>query len=727
MEVIGKPLDRVDGRLKVTGTATYAAEFKLPDMVHAALVQSGIGAGRITRIDDSKVRSQKGVLDVITFRNAPKLGVPAQRPSSLAQPVFGGPEVEYNGQHLGVVIADTFERARAAADLVHFEYHDSKPRVGMENYERDAFTLPDAPPVTRGDLSAGRNGAAQSLDVTYGIPSEHHNPLEPHATIAVWNGDNLTIYDATQGVNACRETLASTFNIPIENVRVICPFVGGGFGSKGSAWMHIPIAAMAARAVGKPVKLVLRRQEMFTGHGHRAQTKQEVEMGSKADGSLTLIRHDTLNETSMRDEWREDTGRMTGMMYACENVETSNKLIRINKMPPTFMRAPGEASGSIALECAMDEMAVKLAMDPIDFRLKNDTTVDGSTKRPFSSRAYKECLIKGREMFGWNERKMTPASLSSGRYHFGYGVAGATYPANFRPSSARMSISQNGSVLVQSASHDLGTGAYTIFTQIAAEALGVPVESVRVEMGDTKLPEGVLAGGSATSASTGSAILDAATMLKARLVSLALADETSPLSGLAQKEVKAEDGRVFSIKDPSRGLSYTDVLKVSGQLKAEAMGSNGKAQRPDRSYYSFGAQFVKVRVDMELGQIRLEKMLGVYGAGRILNAKTARSQMLGGMIWGIGMALHEETLYDPNNGRVVSRNLADYHVPSCADSPDIQVEWITEEDTMMSPIGAKGVGELGVVGVAAAIANAVYNATGKRIREFPLLPEKLLV
>ncbi|RYX84378.1 xanthine dehydrogenase family protein molybdopterin-binding subunit [bacterium] len=726
MQAIGKPLDRVDGRLKVTGAATYAAEFELPNMVHAALVQSGVGAGRISGVDDSQARRIKGVLEVITFANAPKLGVPAARPSSLTQPLFGGPNVEYNGQHLGVVVADTLERARQGAELVRFQYDAQKPRIEMADFKSDAFTLADAPAKTRGDLNAGRANAAQIVTASYDLPSEHHNPMEPHATIAVWNGDNLTVYDASQGVQACRETLAQTFDIPIENVRVICPFVGGGFGSKGTMWMHVPIAAMAAKLVGRPVKLVLRRQEMFTGHGHRAHTIQEMEVGAQADGKLTIARHNSLNETSMRDEWREDTGRMTGMMYACDNVETSEKLIRINKMPPTFMRAPGEAASSVALECAIDELAVKLGMDPIDLRLRNETQTDGSLKKPFSSRALKECLTVGRDKFGWSERKMEPGTNREGRYLVGYGVASATYPANFRPSSARMTLMQNGSVLVQSSSHDLGTGAYTIFTQIAAEEFGVPVENVRVEMGDTKLPEGVLAGGSATSASTGSAILEAAKALKTRLISLATATEGGPVSGMATKDVKAEDGRVFSAKDPSIGLSYTDVLKLSGQLRADALGSNGKAQRPDLSYYSFGAQFSKVRVDLELGQIRVEKMLGVYGAGRILNAKTARSQMLGGLIWGIGMALHEHTMYDPNTARVVTRNLADYHIPSCADTPEIEVEFIPEQDTQMSPIGAKGIGEIGIVGVAASIANAVYNATGKRIREFPLTPDKLV-
>ncbi len=726
MKSIGQPLDRVDGRLKVTGSATYAAEFVLPNMVHAALVQSGIGAGRVMRVDDALARAQKGVLNVITFANAPKLGVPAVRPDSLSQPIFGGPEVAYNGQHLGVVVADTFERARAAADLVRFDYAPQKPRVEMEKFEGEAFALANAPAKTRGDLSAGRAGAAQTVEATYETPTEHHNPLEPHATIAVWNGDNLTVYDATQGVQACREALADTFDIPIENVRVICPFVGGGFGSKGSMWMHIPIAALAARTVGRPVKLVLRRQEMFSGTGHRAHTVQEMELGARTDGTLTLVRNSTINETSMRDEWREDTGRMVGMMYGCENVETGEKIVRLNKMPPTFMRAPGEAVGSVALECGMDELAAKLGLDPIDFRLKNDTQTDGSTKKPFSSRALKECLTVGREQFGWNARKQEPGTLREGRFLVGYGVASATYPALFRPSSARITLRQNGQVLVQSSSHDLGTGAYTIFTQIAAETFGVPVESVRVELGDTKLPEGVLAGGSQTSASTGSAIMDAANSLKKRLISLATSTEGGPVSGLASKDVKAEEGRVFSIANPTLGLSYTDVLKLSGQLRVDALGNNGKAQRPDLSYYSFGAHFSKVRVDMELGQIRVEKMLGVYGAGRILNAKTARSQMLGGMIWGIGMALHEHTDYDPNNGRVVTRNLADYHIPSCADTPEIEVVFVPEQDTQMSPIGAKGIGEIGIVGVAASIANAVYNATGKRIRELPLTPDKLI-
>ncbi len=726
MQAIGKPLDRVDGRLKVMGAATYTAEFELPGMVHAVLVQSGIGAGRVISVDDSQARQIKGVLSVLTFENAPKVSTPSTRPDSATKPIFGGPEVEYNGQHLGVVIADTLERALQGAELVRFQYAPQKPRVELAEFKDEAFAPRNARPSARGDLNAGRASAAQIITASYDVPTEHHNPMEPHATTAVWNGDHLTVYDASQGVDGCRRSLADTFGIPVENVRVICPFVGGGFGSKGQTWTHVPIAALAARAVGRPVKLVMRRQEMFSGHGYRSHTIQDMELGAQADGTLTITRNSTINETSLRDDWREDTSRMTGMMYACPNLEASGKVVRLNKMSPTFMRAPGEAAGSVGLECAMDELAVKLGMDPVELRLHNDTQTDGSNKKPFSSRALKECLTIGRDKFGWSERKMEPGTLREGRYLVGYGVAGGTYPANFRPSSARITLMQNGAVLVQSASHDLGTGAYTIFTQIAAEELGVPVDNVRVELGDTKLPDGVTAGGSATSASTGSAILDAATQLKNRLLALATTTKASPLSGLTASDVKAENGRVFSVADPTMGLTYTDILKLSGQPSVEVIGSNGRAQRPDLSYYSFGAQFSKVRVDLELGQIRVEKMLGVFGAGRILNIKTARSQMMGGMIWGIGMALHEHTQYDPNTARVVTRNLADYHIPCCADTPEIEIEFVPEQDTQMSPIGAKGIGELGIVGAAASIANAVYNATGKRIRDFPLTPDKLV-
>ena len=724
----GKPLDRVDGRLKVTGAAPYAAEWVLPNLVHAALVQSGVGAGRITRIDDSLARAQKGVLGVLTYQNTPRLTLTFTDPSFFSQALLNGPEIQYNGQYIGVVIADTPERARYAADLVRVEYDAQKPRVEIDLFEQEAFVVPGSPAKQRGDLAAGRASAAQRLEATYDVPTEHHNPMEPHATIATWQGDNLTVYDGTQNGQGCRQSLAVTFDVAPENVRVISPFLGGGFGTKGSPWPHVAIAALASRTFGRPVKLVLRRQEMFSGTGHRAFTRQHMEMGARADGTLTLIHNESLKETSMTEEWNENTGQMASMMYGCENVETVDKIVRLNKMMPIAMRGTAYVAGSVSLECAMDEMAEKLGMDPIDFRLQNDTQTNGSTGKHFASRVLKECLNRGREEFGWNERKARPASLKQGNFMIGYGVACAAYEALLLPASARMTIHPNGQVLVQTSSHDLGTGAYTIFTQLAADSIGVPIEQVRVELGDTRMPPGSPAVGSATTASTGAAIVAAATGLKGQLVTLLLANEGHVLSGLSPKEVKAENGRVFEIKNPARGVSYTEVLAIAGQTRAEATGNSNPAGRPDLAYNSFGAQFVKVRVDMELGQVRIEKMLGVYGVGRVMNAKTARSQMLGGMIWGIGMALHEHTDYDPNNGRIVTRNLADYHIPSCADAPEIEVIFVPDAqlDTNSSPTGARGCGELPIVGVAAAIANAIYNATGKRIREFPITPDKLI-
>ena len=724
----GKPLDRVDGRLKVTGSATYAAEWVLPGLVHAALVQSSVGAGRITRIDDSLARAQKGVLGVLTFQNTPRLTVTFTNPSFFSQALLNGPEIQYNGQHIGVVIADTPERARAAADLVRVEYAAQKPRVEVERFVDEAFIVPNSPAKKRGDLAAGRQSAAQRLEETYDVPTEHHNPMEPHATIATWQGNNLTVYDGTQNGQGCRQTLAVTFDLAPENVRVISPFLGGGFGSKGSTWPHVAIAALASRTVGRPVKLALRRQEMFSGTGHRAFTRQRTEMGARADGTLTLLRNESLKETSMTEEWNENTGQMAGMMYGCENVETVDKIVRLNKMMPIATRGTAYAAGSVSLECAMDEMAEKLGMDPIDFRLKNDTQTNGSTGKKFASRVLKECLNRGREEFGWNERQARPASLKQGNFLIGYGVASAAYEALLLPATARMTIHPNGQVLVQTSSHDLGTGAYTIFTQLAADSIGLPIEQVRVELGDTRMPPGSPAVGSATTASTGAAIVAAATGLKAQLVTLLMANEGHALSGLSSKEVRADAGRVFEIKNPTRGVSYTEVLAIAKQTRAEATGNSNPAGRPDLAYNSFGAHFVKVRVDRELGQVRIEKMHGVYGVGRVMNAKTARSQMLGGMIWGVGMALHEHTDYDPNNGRVVTRNLADYHIPSCADTPEIEVIFLADAqlDTNSSPTGARGCGELPIVGVAAAIANAIYNATGKRIREFPITPDKLI-
>ena len=728
---VGKPLNRVDGRLKVAGAATYAAEWKIPDLTHGALIQAGIGAGRIVELDLTEALAQTGVIRIFTYEDTGDQTVTnGFTPDMFSQQLFGGPEILYNGQYIGLVVADTPERARHAAELVRIRYRAESPRVDITEHAGEEVQIeaaPDVVSVNRGDVAEGSRQATQRVSTTYEVAPEHHNPMEPPSTIVQWEGDRLTVYEATQMVDGTRDVLADMFDLPVENVRVICPFLGGGFGCKGP-WLHVPITATAARMVGRPVKLVMRRQEMFNGLGHRPHTIQELELGATDDGTLCLIDHRSTNETSLNDDWREDTGTINGILYACPNVRSSISAIRVNKMVPTWMRAPNEAIGSVALECAMDELAEKLGMDPVEFRLKNDTTLNEAEKKPFSSRSLRECLQAGADAIGWKDRPFQPRTLREGNFLVGYGVASAMYPANSFPSTATLTLSANGQLVVRSSSHDIGTGAYTIFSQLGSDTVGVPLEQVRVELGDTNLPPGTIAAGSTTTASTGTAIMNAGSELGRSLITSLLTVDSSenPLRGANAEEVEIENGQLYRKSQPDRRISFLDALKMTGQTEMTAEGSNGERSE-EYSYWSFGANFVKVRVDESLGQIRVAKVVGAYGGGKIFNPKTARSQMIGNIMWGIGMGLHEHTEYDPNNGRVVTRNLADYHIPSCADTPEIEIIFIPEEDTQVSPTGAKGIGELGTVGMAAAISNAVYNATGKRFRQFPITPDKLVM
>ena len=573
--------------------------------------------------------------------------------------------------------------------------------------------------------------------------------MEPHATIALWEGDNLTVYDATQNVSGVRQVLASALGIRQEKVRVVSHFLGGGFGSKGLNWPHTTIAAIAARQVKRPVKLVLERPQMFTSAGHRAPTIQQITLGATQAGKLTAIRHATTSHTSMFDDFVEPCGSMTQIMYSCPNVEVSHRLIRANVGTPTFMRAPGEASGSFALESAIDELAYKLKLDPIEFRNRNYAERDEHENRPWSSKSLRETYRLGAERFGWTRRNPVPRSMRDGRYLIGYGVASATYPANYRAASARAVFFADGRALVQIGTHDLGTGTYTIMTQIAAETLGLPLDRVRFELGDTRLPPSPGAGGSTSSASAGSAVQAAARSLRSRLIEMALRDENSPLYGLGTSAVTVESGRIFARDNPSRGETYVQVLARLGEKVVEVVasaqpgreratpGTPTASQRPGTeqaqetqsgvySFHSFGAHFCEVRVDPDLGTVRVARVLGCYGVGRVLNLKTATSQMHGGIVWGISMALQEETHMDTRSGQYINANLGEYHVPVNADIPAIETYFVEENDPYVNPIGAKGIGETGIVGVAAAIANAVYHATGKRVRSLPITLDKVI-
>jgi xanthine dehydrogenase YagR molybdenum-binding subunit len=728
-KTVGKPLDRVDGRLKVTGGARYSAEYPLDLLVHAVLVTSTIPTGSITALDTKAAEGAPGVLAVLSPNQPPKLALDPskkQKPQDRFVHVLQTQQVDYQNQPVALVIADTLERATHAAALVKVQYRAGKARVSLKDELKGAY----APKNMNGrtaDSSTGKASEekpAAEVDFTYVTPFEHHNPMEPHATTAFWEGDKLTVYDATQGVFNERDRLAALFGLPAENVRVITRFIGGGFGCKGSTWAHTVLAVMAARAVSRPVKLVLRREQMFGPVGYRPHTQQRVQLQARQDGGLLLVRHDTVSTTSTFDEFPEPCGAVSRMLYQSEQILTSHRLVRLTMGTPTFMRAPGEASGTFALESALDELAVKLKMDPIELRLRNHADKDPETGHPFSSKSLKECYRQGAEKFGWSKRGAAPGSMKDGRTLIGWGMATATYPAHRSKASAQATLLPDGTARVVSGTQDLGTGAYTIFTQVAADALGLPPQKVKFDLGDTTLPKTPVSGGSQTTASVGSAVQRACSALRDKAIALALADQASPLHGLQAHQVQVDNGSLVS---GGKKEDYAALLKRQGlaQLDAQADAEPGP-EKDQYSMHSFGAQFAEVRVDPDLGEVRVSRWVGAFAAGAIMNAKTARSQMLGGITMGIGMALMEHSVVDARSGRFVTQDLADYHVPVNPDVPDIDVIFVPETDSLINDIGAKGVGEIGITGTSAAIANAVFHATGKRIRELPLTLDKLL-
>ena len=739
--VVGTPVSRVDGRLKVTGTARYAAEIPLADIAYGVIVQSEIARGTIERVETSAAEQLAGVLAVMTPDNTPRLqslaeharkggkgGLPSGRALSLLQDNL----VHYNGQPIALVIAETLEVAMHAASLVRAAYQVDMPVIDMVQ------ALPSAFPYTqkifgrlsaesvRGDIQAGLGGAQVRVDQVYTTPMETHNPMELHATIAMWEGDKLTVWDSTQNVYGVRGVIANTLGMPPEYVRVISHFIGGAFGGKGSAWSHVLLAAMAARQVGRPVKLALTRRQMFGPVGGRPHTVQSLTLGATRDGTLTAIRHDTTASTSTLEDWLEPAGLVTRMLYECPNVVTSHRLVRLNVGTPTFMRAPGEASGSFALESALDELAYALEMDPVALRLKNYAEAEPESGKPWSSKTLRECYSAGADRFGWSRRNPKARSMREGELLVGMGMATATYPARRLPASAEVCLYADGRVVVKAASHDLGTGTYTILAQLAADALGVAIECVSVELGDTNLPPNPISAGSMTVASTGSAVHLAAMAARHKVVELAVSDPDSPLHGASHDDVLLEEG-CLATRGSECGESVQTLLTRHGgspiQGKADSKPGDETQQY---AMHAFGAVFVEVRVDPDLGAIRVSKVVGAYGAGRVLNPKTARSQLIGGITFGIGMALMEHTITDLRSGRYVNADIAEYHIPVHADVPPIEIHFVDEQDAYVDPIGAKGIGEIGMTGVAAAVANAIYHATGVRVRDLPITLDTLL-
>jgi xanthine dehydrogenase YagR molybdenum-binding subunit len=736
-QAVGKPMNRVDGRLKVTGAARYSAEFPQDKLAYAVLIGSTIARGNIKSIDISAAEKLPGVLAILTHLNATKfVAMPGMMQGGAAAenriPLQDG-NIHHSGQYVGVAIADTLERATHAASLVRVAYEEQPPITKME---RDRAAMPKGmvgfskPADTeRGNLAQGLAEAEVRVDQTYTTPTEHHNPMEPHATTAVWEGEKLTVYDSTQNTFGVRATLAKAFGLPEENVRVICQFIGGAFGCKGSMWSHVPLAALAARSVNRPVKVVLTRPQMFASVGHRAQTEQQIILGAKRDGRLTALAHKGISDSCEEaiGEFVEPFTKSTHMMYATPNLQTSQRVVRVNKGKPTFMRAPGETPGMYALEAALDELAYAVKLDPIELRLRNHADADPDSSLPWSSKSLKESYQLGAEKFGWSRRNPEPRSMRDGRYLIGMGMASATYPVVRFPASATTRIMQDGSVVVQSGTHEMGTGTATVMAQAIADVLGIPFERVKFELGDTAMPRAPVSGGSATVASVGSAVVGATQTALAKVLEIARADKRSPLYNIPDSELAIEGGKIFVKSDKGKTETYESVLKRQNLKMVEA-NFDAKFDQPEKKYsmHSFGAQFAEVRVDPDFGTVRVTRFVGAFGAGRILNLKTARSQMIGGIVMGIGMALLEETITDSRFGRIVNPNLGEYHVPVNADIPAIEAYFVEETDPHVNVIGAKGVGEVGITGVAAAVANAVYHATGKRIRDLPITPDKLL-
>ncbi len=686
--LIGAPIDRLEGREKVTGAAKYAYEYAGDEVAYAVLVAASVAKGRIEGVDAEPALALPGVTAVVWHENAPRLHEVPDAELAILQ----SDRVAYRGQIVAIVVADGYEAARQAARLVEVRYaeepHDVLLREDHPGLYKPDKVNPSFPTDTEeGRFDAAFAAAEYKVDVTYETPTEHNNPMEPHASMAVWDEGRITLYDSNQGATSARTAIAQSFGVAPEAVRVITTHVGGGFGSKGTPRPHAIAAIMASRAVGRPVKLAVTRQQMFSITGYRTPTIQRMRLGADADGRLTAIAHDVLEQTSTIREFAEQTAVPTRMMYAGENRRTTHRLTRLDVPTPSWMRAPGECPGMYALESAMDELAAACGIDPVQLRIRNEPEIDPETGNRFSSRNLVACLEEGARRFGWSERDPRPRSGRDGQWLMGSGVASSTYPARRRPASASARLEVDGTHVIRIAAVDIGTGARTALTQIAADALDVDVDHVRVEIGDSSLPDAPLAGGSMGTASWGSAVVKAC------------------------RELRAQYARDTTVALP---------LEVTVDTEDEVAGDEPLAR------HGFGAQFVEVAVNADTGEVRVPRALGVFATGRIINAKTAQSQFIGGMTMGIGMALHEESLLDLEFGDYANHDLATYHVPSCADIEELEVAWLDEDDPHVNPMGSKGIGEIGIVGTAAAVAGAVHHATGIRIRALPIIPARLV-
>jgi xanthine dehydrogenase YagR molybdenum-binding subunit len=728
---IGTPTSRVDGRVKVTGMAQYAGEFEAPDLAYGSVVTSTIAKGRITRIDATQALAVEGVLDVLTHENRPKMGATDQAFTDEVAPA-GSPfrplyddKVKFNGQPIALVIAEEWEIARFAATLVHVEYEAEGHNTDLHTRRDKAFVV-EKPDKPRGDAAKAFAAAVVRHEAEYFIPVEYHNPMELFAATVVWkDGGKLTVFDKTQGVQNVQRYVCGVFGLKSDDVRVMSPFVGGAFGSGLRPQYEVVLAVQGALQLKRSVRLVLAREQMY-GLGYRPATIERVAIGARADGSLDTITHEAIAMTSQYEEFSRNDTSWSALLYKSPNAKYEHKLSRLDVPTPSDMRAPGAASGVYALECAMDELAVALKLDPVELRMRCYSDRDQNTGAPFTSKQLKECYRKGAELFGWSKRNSEPRSMRDGTDLVGWGMATGVWEALQMPTGARIVLSGNGHAEVSCATSDIGTGTYTVMAQVAADMLGVPIDNVTVKLGDSTLPHSMVEGGSWTAASVSHAIAVTADEVRKELLGLAQKMPKSPLAGLQAEDVVLADGMIAARQDSSRAVSVAEAMQHGG---VDRIVHERSAEFPEDTKHArntHSAIFAEVKVDEQLGVIRVTRVVNAVAVGRIINTKTAASQVMGSVVWGIGMALHEEALYDHSFGRIMNANIAEYHVPVNADVQDIKVIFVDEPDNIVNPLGIKGVGEIGIVGAAAAIANAVYHATGKRVRDLPITIDKVL-
>lgn len=730
---VGTPTSRVDGRAKVTGAAKYAGEFAADGLVHGFVVEATIPRGRISRLEATDALNVKGVLDVLTHAHRPPMADKDEAWKDEVAPEKGSPfrplyddEVRFNGQPIALVLAEDWETAKFAATLLHIEYQQDQSFATDLERERDRAFEVEKPHKPRGDAPSALATAAVRHQADYVIPTEHHNPMELFATTVVFEpGGKLIVYDKTQGVQNVQKYLCSALMKEPDEIRVISPYVGGAFGSGLRPQHQVVLASLGALALKRPVRVVLTRQQMY-GLGFRPATIERVGLGAKLDGTLDAITHEAIAVTSRYEEFSRNDAGWADQLYTSPNTRLTHKLVPLDISTPCDMRAPGAATGVCALECAMDELAVALKLDPVELRLRCYSDRDQSENLPYTSKRLRECYQQGSDHFGWSKRNPEPRTMRDGNDLVGWGMATGVWEALQMPVAARIVLTANGHAEVSCAASDIGTGTYTIVAQVAADALGLPIENISVKLADSTLPQAPVEGGSWMAASAAHAVLAAADEVRTELLRLARTMPGSPLGDAEITDTLLADGTIASTRDRRRAVSIIDAMRHGQVERIEREKLNQFPEDKSHARNTHSAAFAEVKVDEQLGVIRVTRMVSAVAAGRILNTKTARSQIIGGLVWGIGMALHEETVMDHRFGRIMNPNIAEYHIPVNADVHDIEVIFVEEPDARINTLGVKGLGEIGLVGVPAAIANAVYHATGRRIRRFPITLDKLL-